>query len=277
MITEGAKERAGMPVPKHLVPLRLCLARVETRNSIILLLSTLFMLYLLSGLFRQPYPRGICIFDFENILVNATDLSPFPYAVEAQKRCVSFGSDIAIFRSTAASAANSHYNPHIIRAWVKDTFGEVWNDRLLDSNAFQVSKEKGEAALSAIINYYERDPACTIYITHSFTQEKYTENLGASFYIIDSSLESGITESHLNVALKKMKLSCWGPKRERPNCGDQPPDDVFTCYRQKQWGKCTEAWMSNFCCSTCHNCDGTGYCTKVSNSSALDFIAGEQP
>jgi hypothetical protein len=54
-------------------------------------------------------------------------------------------------------------------------------------------------------------------------------------------------------------------------CSDTPPDTQYTCQQQASWGKCTESWMANYCCRSCHSCSST--CT----SSSLGGAAGAPP
>jgi len=45
------------------------------------------------------------------------------------------------------------------------------------------------------------------------------------------------------------------------DCSDIPPDPVYTCAQQEEWGKCGEDWMAGLCCRSCHACSPD--CTKV--------------
>eukprot|EP00891_Asterochloris_glomerata_P009180 jgi/Astpho2/9180/fgenesh1_pg.00137_%23_8_t len=44
-----------------------------------------------------------------------------------------------------------------------------------------------------------------------------------------------------------------------PACSDNPPDNVYTCTQQQQFGKCSVDWMvaGNYCASTCGRCTGS--------------------
>jgi hypothetical protein len=64
-----------------------------------------------------------------------------------------------------------------------------------------------------------------------------------------------------------------GKKNEIPLCSNIAPDAQYTCARQEKWGKCSEAWMSSFCCLTCHNC-ACGKPTKDEDDSSSGSDSG---
>lgn len=51
------------------------------------------------------------------------------------------------------------------------------------------------------------------------------------------------------------------------SCTDNPPSAMYSCAQQKQWGKCSQWWMTsgNYCAATCGRCSSssTTACTDI--------------
>ena len=257
------KERIG--IPKFLVPIRLYIASLGFQK-ISLLIGALLLFSLVVGWITYPrYPRGICVFDFENVLVNSTDYQPFDDAFAVQKKCVDLGHEVSIFRSKIDAKTHT-----ILKSLIKYNFGQFWPDALIHSNALQFRNDASMVdPMLSIANYYEIDSRCMVFIANAWKLEKYSESVGAAFHRVSE--KSGVTLHDIDKALGKMKEKCESKEKNIvKNCSDDPPDDVFTCQRQKAWGKCGESWMTNNCCYSCYNCDGTGLCQKKNTSSIDD-------
>jgi hypothetical protein len=93
-----------------------------------------------------------------------------------------------------------------------------------------------------------------VLISSHHESEKFTENLGITFESIGV---EGVNQKAIENVISRISSECTSyDERPKPSreCDDKPPDAVFTCSRQKIWGKCSEAWMANYCSFSCHNC-----------------------
>lgn len=253
MFKDSIKEKIG--VPSFFIHLRRYFSEARNVKKIITVIVFIIIASLgIRWIITPKILQGICIFDFENTLIKPDNLAPYGYALDAQKRCISMGHNVAIFRSKE-SVLDIDYH-HIM----KENFHDVWNGNMLLSDAFQVNNEGKYLGLKAIASIYDKDPWCSVFITDKWANEKYTEPVGTAFSRI--TVGNGVDYESMTFALEELQKSCKKGEQEiiTPTCSDNPPDKDYTCQRQKKWGKCKEAWMENNCCFSCFECNGKGTC-----------------
>lgn len=210
----------------------------------------LFVLIALASIFMslgRSY-TGVCIFDMSTIMDK--DFKPYPFAFDAQRMCILKGHEIAAYHINSIDSTFDFE-----RTFLQTNFPTIWTPTLLGSHAVQIGVSNDqEKALKDIASYYEKPEHCLVMISSSFESEKFTEKLGIEFL---EAGDAGITSKTMDKAFSTLLSKCSTYEPIPPvkhACADKPPDSVFSCSRQKKWGKCSEKWMEGYCRYSCHSC-----------------------
>jgi hypothetical protein len=235
----------------------------ETMTTTLCGLLVLIALALIFMSLGRSY-TGVCIFDLTTIMDK--DFKPYPFALDAQRMCILKGHEIAAYHMNSIDPSFDFE-----RKFLQTNFPTIWTPTLLGSHAAQIGASNDqEKALKDIASYYEKPGHCMVLISGHYESEKFTEKLGIELLEAGA---AGISKTTMDKAFSTLLSKCSTydpvPPVKHP-CDDKPPDSVFTCSRQKKWGKCSEKWIEGYCRYSCHNCvwSATNSTTKVTVSNA---------
>eukprot|EP01041_Mallomonas_annulata_P007149 gene7149-14556_t len=275
MIQVDSSRKEKIPLFRFLTPYKLCLTscfqyiqgKVGKKYFIRKLAAAVFAIFFVILFVKMRSPSqssmGICIFDVDGTLFKSESGEPFSYALEAQTRCKSLGYEVAIYRSSKNHVESTKY-----KGLIQTNFKDIWNNDLLISYALQLNANDGATALRDILDYYNINAKCSIFISNSWANEKDAESAGVAFLAVD--INTGLDAPAMTEALDIMQRSCSDTTDYIPPlCLDIPPNADYTCHRQNAWGKCQEPWMQNHCCSSCFDCN-TNCTTGFAHSKVVE-------
>ncbi len=232
-----------------------------SRFTIIGSFGIFLLLYLISNSYSSVSNRrrGACVFDM-SALINPADLSKYSHAEESMRLCINKNLEIAVIGQIENSGYD--YDTKFLSLY----FPEIWNENRINSLAHQIHTHLDMGrSLRLIMANFGLNPSCGVLISSKIHDEIESDRIGMGF--VDVKIADGVLDTDMTTAFDYLESNC-NPNGEKVlhACSDVPPDSQYTCARQKKWGKCSEPWMKDFCCYSCHDCSCGTYASATTTT-----------